>query len=175
MAALNRRKLLLAGLSMPALVLPRAVLASENRRLRLHHTHTNENLDLIYRDADGYISAAIAELNHFLRDHRNGESLSMDPALFDILSNIYEVAGGTGSFQIISGYRSPETNEMLRSRSSGVAKNSLHTHGKAIDVRLPGVTTSELRDKAIEMGFGGVGYYAKSDFVHVDTGRVRRW
>jgi len=110
-----------------------------NRRLRLQHTHSNEKLDLIYRDADGYIPAAIAELNYFLRDHLNGEPLPMDPALFDILSNIHEVAGGRGSSQIISGYRSPETNEMLRSRGSGV------------------------------------GYYAKSDFVHFDMGRVRRW
>jgi uncharacterized protein YcbK (DUF882 family) len=99
----------------------------------------------------------------------------MDPELFDILYETRERAGSDAPFQLISAYRSPETNAMLRRTTSGVAKKSMHTHGRAIDVRLPGVNTKVLRNIALELEQGGVGYYESSDFIHVDTGRVRRW
>ena len=99
----------------------------------------------------------------------------MDSSLLDLLGDLYEVHGSRGEFQVISGYRSPATNDMLRSRSNGVAKKSLHMQGKAIDIRLTGVATSDLRDSALQLARGGVGYYSRSDFIHVDTGRVRRW
>jgi uncharacterized protein YcbK (DUF882 family) len=99
----------------------------------------------------------------------------MDPGVFDILFEIQQASGSTGTFEVISAYRSPATNEMLRSNSSGVAKNSQHLLGTAIDVRLTDLDTVELRDVALELQRGGVGYYNKSDFVHVDTGRVRQW
>jgi uncharacterized protein YcbK (DUF882 family) len=115
------------------------------------------------------------DLNHFLRDFRTGDAAEMDPAVFDILHEIQRRSGSAGTFEVISAYRSPATNEMLRDKSSGVAKNSQHLLGKAIDVRLTDLDTAELRDVALSLGRGGVGYYHDSDFVHVDTGSVRQW
>ena len=172
---MNRRHILATGLAVPALMLPGMALASGERRLRFHHTHTNEKLDIVYRDARGHRPDALAQINQLLRDHRSGDAVAMDPAMLDILSELYDGHGSTGKFEVISGYRSPATNEQLRSRSNGVAKKSMHMQGRAIDIRLTDVATSELRDSAVELGAGGVGYYARSDFIHVDTGRVRRW
>jgi uncharacterized protein YcbK (DUF882 family) len=112
---------------------------------------------------------------HFLRDHRNDERHEIDPTLLDVLHTVREAAGGGAVYHVISGYRSPETNARLREKSGGVARNSLHMQGRAIDVRLPGVETSRLRDVALLLELGGVGYYRESDFVHLDTGRVRTW
>ena len=148
---------------------------SEQRRLKLYHTHTHQQVEVTYfRDGD-YQQAALDELSRFLSDWRNGEGREIDPELMDILWEIQQVTGNHSTYEVISAYRSPETNAMLRSRSSGVARNSQHLHGKAIDVRLRGLDTRELRDTALELKRGGVGYYASSDFVHVDTGRVRSW
>jgi uncharacterized protein YcbK (DUF882 family) len=145
-------------------------------RLRLFNTHTGERADVVYRLGESYLPDGIAALERQLRDHRRGEVSSFDPRLFDLLVDLAaEVGHPGGEFHVISGYRSPATNEMLRQRSAGVAKGSLHTRAQAIDVRLPGVSTRELRDAALRLGRGGVGYYERSDFVHVDTGRVRRW
>ena len=171
----NRRDFLATGLIVPALALPGVAAAASERRLRFHHTHTNEKLDIVYRDKNGHRADALTQINQLLRDHRSGDSVAMDPAILDVLSDLYDGHGSTGRFEIISGYRSPATNELLRSRSSGVAKKSMHMQGRAIDIRLTDVSTSKLRDSAIELAAGGVGYYAKSDFIHVDTGRVRRW
>ena len=171
----NRRRVLAAGLSLPALTIPGLAFANPERRLCFHHTHTNEKLDLVYRDSTGYRAEALSEVNHLLRDHRSGESVSIDPALLDLLGDLYEAHGSRGEFEVISAYRSPATNEMLRSRSNGVAKKSLHMQGCAIDIRLTSASTSDLRDSALELSRGGVGYYSRSDFIHVDTGRVRRW
>ncbi len=147
----------------------------EERRLDFYHTHTGDNLSVTYfRDGD-YQPAALEQLNRFLSDWRNGKGREIDPKLLDILWEIQQETGSQDTYEVISAYRSPETNAMLRSRSSGVAKNSQHLHGKAIDVRLRGVDTRVLRDTALRLERGGVGYYAKSDFVHVDTGRVRSW
>jgi uncharacterized protein YcbK (DUF882 family) len=145
------------------------------RSLTFYHTHTAEELSVTYYSHGAYDNEALTELNHFLRDFRTRDVTEMDPAVFDILFDIQEAAGSTGVYQIISAYRSPATNEMLRSNSSGVAKNSQHLQGKAIDVRLTDLDTAKLRDVAISLERGGVGYYPESDFVHVDTGQVRQW
>ncbi len=149
--------------------------STEQRQLSFYHTHTQRNLQVTYAVDGEYVNSALTEINVFLADFRNGEQLVIDPQLLDLIYDVRESLGGSGAFEVISAYRSPETNEMLRSRSSGVAKNSQHTLGNAIDVRLRGVTTVNLRDAAISMQRGGVGYYQNSDFVHIDTGRVRRW
>lgn len=148
---------------------------NEARRLSFYHTHTAETLDVTYFRDGAYITTALDELNHFLRDFRTGDAVIMDPAVFDILHEIQLESGSAGTFEVISAYRSPATNEMLRGNSNGVAKNSQHLLGKAIDVRLTDLDTAELRDVALSLGRGGVGYYHESDFVHVDTGRVRQW
>lgn len=146
------------------------------QRLRLYNTHTHERLDVVYRQGDSFVPSGIREIERHLRDHRTGDLHHFDPELFDLLVDLAEEVGRPGAeFHVISGYRSPRTNEMLRGRSNGVAKNSLHMKAQAIDVRLPGVDTAELRDAALALQRGGVGYYQRSDFIHVDTGRVRRW
>lgn len=145
------------------------------RRLEFYHTHTGEQLEVTYFRNGHYQADALHQLNRFLSDWRNGKAREIDPQLMDILWDIEQANGTQGVYEVISAYRSPETNEMLRGRSSGVAGDSQHLHGKAIDVRLRGLDTRVLRDTALKLSRGGVGYYAQSDFVHVDTGRVRRW
>jgi uncharacterized protein YcbK (DUF882 family) len=154
------------------------VAGSEQRVLAFNHTHTRERIDLAYAVNDQYVPDALKTLNRFLRDHYSGTVGQMDPQLFDLLHQVRHVLGGKSmpAFEVISGYRCPETNNHLRnSRSGGVAKRSLHMEGKAIDVRLPGVPLAELRDAAISLEAGGVGYYPSEQFVHIDTGKVRRW
>lgn len=149
--------------------------ARAERVLSLAHTHTGERLTAAYF-ADGvYLPDGLARLKEFLRDFRTGEAHAIDPALFDVLHDLRLATGARAPFQVISGYRAPATNAALRERSTGVAGHSLHVEGRAIDVRLPDVRTSSLRDAAFELARGGVGYYRGSDFVHVDTGRVRHW
>jgi len=150
--------------------------SSLDHHLRLYHTHTGERIDIVYRHGDTYLPEAEAQLDNFLRDHRTGEVKHYDPHVFDILSELTKAVGHPGAeIDIICGYRSSWTNEFLRLRSSGVAKNSLHMQAHAIDIRIPGVTTEKLRDAALALHEGGVGYYPRSGFVHVDTGRVRNW
>ena len=147
-------------------------------RLRFYHTHTNERLDLIYRRDGNYLPDALAELDHFLRDHRTGEVRHFDPHLFDLLYDLTaSVNDASGEIDVICGYRTPWSNEFLRTRSAhtGVALHSLHMQAEAIDIRLPGIPTSAVRDAALRLQRGGVGYYRDSNFVHVDVGRVRRW
>ena len=150
--------------------------AAVQQRLRLFHTHTGERLDIVYRIGQNYIPEALDKLDHFLRDHRTGDVHHYDPRLFDLLTDLTQAVGRAGAeINIICGYRSPWSNEFLRSTSTGVAKNSLHMQAEAIDIRLPGTKTSAFRDAALALARGGVGYYAKSDFIHVDVGRIRRW
>jgi uncharacterized protein YcbK (DUF882 family) len=153
----------------------RAAAALETRRLAFAHNHTGERLRTVYYEGGEYLPDAIAEINHLLRDFRTGEVWEMDVELLDLLADLRVLTGSRAEFQVISGYRSPQTNEMLRSESSGVAKRSLHMQGRAIDVRLSGFDTAKLRKAAMSLRRGGVGYYARSDFLHVDTGRVRSW
>jgi len=147
-------------------------------RLRFYHTHTGERLDVVYRRGDTYIPEALHELDHYLRDHRTGDVRHFDPRLFDLLYDLTASVGDSGGeIDVICGYRTPWSNEFLRTRSAhtGVARHSLHMQAEAIDIRLPGVPTSVLRDTALRLHRGGVGYYRSSDFVHVDVGRVRQW
>lgn len=167
-----------AGLGAGALALvPGAALAnrSPSRVLNFYHTHTGEKLRVAYAEGGRHIPEALQEINLFLRDFRSGEAHRMDPRLLDILHHLQQSTGGRGPFEIISAYRSPQTNQMLRNKSNGVATRSLHMEGRAMDVRLRGVDTRRLRQAALELQAGGVGYYPSSDFIHVDTGRVRSW
>ena len=173
----SRRALLAAAVAAVGLPFAGKARAQTARTLAFYHTHTGERLRVTYVHNGAPIPEALAEISHFLRDFRTGDSHPIDPALLDVLYALRARAGDRGTFEIISAYRSPQTNEMLRGRSadSGVAKRSLHMEGKAIDVRLTGVRTSHLRQEALALHRGGVGYYPDSDFVHVDTGRVRQW
>jgi uncharacterized protein YcbK (DUF882 family) len=147
-------------------------------RLRFYHTHTRERLDIVYRHGDTYAAEALDELDHFLRDHRTGEVRHFDPHLFDLLHDLtVSLNDSGGEIDVICGYRTPRSNEFLRTRNphTGVARRSLHMQAEAIDIRLPGIPTSAVRDAALRLHRGGVGYYRDSDFVHVDVGRVRRW
>lgn len=146
------------------------------RCLSLRNVHTDEQLLNTPYWIDGeYQAETLVELNHLLRDHRNGEVKPMDPKLFDLLYQTQTKLGACAEFHVISGYRSPETNDKLRKQSSGVAKFSLHTAGQAIDIRLPGCELKTLHKTAKSLKRGGVGLYTKSEFVHIDTGRVRYW
>lgn len=149
--------------------------ATDERRLSFYHTHTGKSLDTIYFRDGKYIESALEEINHFLGDFRTGDVAIIDPNLLDLIYDIRVSLQSDGIYEVISAYRSPKTNSILRSRSSGVAKNSQHLLGTAIDVRLEGIPIENLRDAALAMKKGGVGYYSASNFVHIDTGRVRRW
>lgn len=181
MKQLDRRSFLHHGLraaavAVPVLSLPGRALAAAPRALAMVHTHTRETIDIVYAAGTDYRPDALQVLNHFLRDHYTGEVGAIDPQLFDLLHRVRQVLGSTAAFQVISGYRAPATNLRLRlTRGGGVASKSLHTEGRAIDVRLPGVALADLRDAALSLRAGGVGYYAREDFVHLDTGRVRHW
>jgi len=151
-------------------------LPSAESRLRLYHTHTGEHLDIVYKRGTEYIPEALSRVDQFLRDHRTGDVHHYDPHLFDLLANLEASLGRPAAeIHVICGYRTPASNNFLRTHTTGVAKNSLHMQAEAIDIRLPGTKTSTLRDAALALRRGGVGYYAHSDFVHVDVGRVRRW
>jgi len=147
----------------------------DERRLSFYHTHTHKTLEVTYAVGGEYDDEALARINRFLKDFRTGDAVEMDRELLDLIYDVRLSLGGEGTFEVISAYRSPQTNEMLRSTTNGVAKKSQHILGKAIDVRLRGVPTTKLRDAAINLRRGGVGYYKDSDFVHMDTGPVRRW
>jgi uncharacterized protein YcbK (DUF882 family) len=152
--------------------------AAHEYRLRFYHTHTGERLDVVYRRGDQYIPEALDQLDHYLRDHRTGDVRHFDPRLFDLLYNLTaSLRDSGGEINVICGYRTPWSNEFLRARNlhTGVAQHSLHMQAEAIDIRLPGIPTPELRDAALRLHRGGVGYYRSSDFVHVDVGRVRHW
>jgi uncharacterized protein YcbK (DUF882 family) len=168
-----------AALAGALAVAPQRVMARDGsggeRVLSLVHTHTGERLSLPYWADGAYLSDGLARIDGFLRDFRTGERHETDPALLDQLHALREATGSSAPFQVISGYRSPRTNEALRASRGGQARRSLHMQGRAIDVRLSDVSTAVLRDAALELGLGGVGYYRSEDFVHVDTGAVRRW
>jgi uncharacterized protein YcbK (DUF882 family) len=141
-------------------------------------THTGERADVVYHDGLGLVPEALAEASRFLRDHRTGDVHPIDPGVLDIAWSLAEAAERPlAEFEIVSGFRSPRSNALLRSASehSGVASRSLHLEGRAIDLRLPGLETARLGRLAMDLQRGGVGFYAASDFVHLDTGRVRTW
>ena len=181
MTNLKRRSILipvLFGVTLTSIAtLSRGRVPADERELSFHHTHTGKRLHVVYWRHGDYVDSALDKINALLSDFRTGEKADIDPELLDLIYDVRASLGSDGTYQIISAYRSPKTNEMLRNRgaSSGVAKKSQHLLGKAIDVRLEGIPTATLRDAAIRLQRGGVGYYEASDFVHMDTGRVRRW
>jgi len=152
-----------------------ATVSARPRRVQFVHTHTGETLAAEYFDGSGYNETCLSAVDHLLRDFRTGESHRIDPQLLDILYDLQALADRESTFEVISGYRSPATNAMLHRNSSGVAEHSQHLLGKAIDVRLTGFSTRQLGEHARSLARGGVGFYASSDFVHVDTGPVRYW
>lgn len=166
---------LVTGAALP-LAAPALAALPGARSLSFAHTHTSEHIALTYALDEDFVTPALSSLNHFLRDHYSGEVGQIDPQLFHLLHHVRRELGVQTPFQVISGYRSPKTNETLRTtRGGGVAKRSLHMDGKAIDIRLVGVDTARVRDAALALGAGGVGYYPDSDFLHIDTGPVRSW
>ena len=174
------RRLFLSGLAgalAAAAVAPGRLLAGpkEERLLSFVHTHTHQQVTVPYFADGTYLPEGLSTLDSFLRDFRTGDEHPIDPALYDILNDLRLATSARSPFQVISAYRSPRTNAMLREGGHGVAQGSLHLQGRAIDVRLADVGSAVLRDAAVELRRGGVGYYRGSDFVHVDTGRVRRW
>ena len=167
---------LAAAGALPAVAARARASAVRARELALLNTHTLERIDLVYALDGRYVAAALGSLNHFLRDHYTGAVGRIDPQVFDLLHGVQRALGTERSFEVISGYRCAATNARLRrTGGGGVAKHSLHMEGRAIDVRLPGVPLAELRDAALSLQGGGVGYYPDQQFVHIDTGRVRRW
>jgi len=187
LAAFSAICLLVSGRGMHQSVVEAAQVASvpagQKYELKLYHLHTGESLDVVYRIGDTYIPAAMDQLNHFLRDHRTEDVSHYDPKEFDLLHELMAKLGKNGSvIDVVCGYRTPWSNNFLRTRGgtasptvTGVAKNSQHMQAKAIDIRVPGVTTAKLRDTALSLHEGGVGYYPISQFVHVDVGPVRQW
>jgi uncharacterized protein YcbK (DUF882 family) len=167
---------MLAILALPSWTATSATGPKREYRLRLYHTHTNERIDIVYRRGDTYLPGALQRLDEFLRDHRTGDVRALDPRLFDVLHDMtVAVHRPEAEIAIICGYRSSWSNEFLRRTTSGVATRSLHMEGEAIDIRIPGIKTAELRRAAMTLHRGGVGYYPQSAFVHVDVGRVRYW
>ena len=149
--------------------------AAGPRSLSLLNLHTGERLTATYFEGGDYVADALAAMNRVLRDFRTGEVHPIAPGLLDLVSALQGRLDSTQTVQVISGYRSPHTNALLHERSEGVATHSLHMVGEAMDIRIPGVELAQLRDAALGLQRGGVGFYPASDFVHVDVGRVRRW
>ncbi len=163
---------MLSGIARPAL----AEISRMNvRRLAFDNLHTGEKIHTEYWADGTYIPDALKAINRVLRDFRTGDIHPIETRLLDLLVLLRAKLETEASLQIISGYRSPETNAALHEKSSGVASSSLHMDGMAIDIRIAGRQLVKVRDAAIFLAAGGVGYYPKSDFVHVDVGRVRRW
>lgn len=157
------------------IIKPANVRAADARQLSFYHTHTRRTLDVVYYANGEYVESALDEINRFLKDFRTGEVTAMNPQLLDLLHDVRNELGTDEVYEVISAYRSPKTNEMLRATTRGVAKKSHHVKGNAIDVRLRGVRTKTLRETALRMERGGVGFYPSSDFVHMDMGPVRQW
>ena len=163
------------GATLAAPSLWASVHRAPERTLSFRNLHTGEKLSATFWAEGDYVREELKAVNQVLRDHRSGDVHAMDPKLLDLLYLLQQSVAVKGAFHIISGYRSPATNKQLSAKSSGVAKKSLHMQGKAIDIRLPGCELKQLQKAALALQAGGVGYYPKSDFIHVDTGRVRRW
>ena len=176
MAPCSRRYFLGLGLVVAGAALsPAAFAATLPRRLAFYHTHTGETLSATYWERGRYVPGALSHIDYILRDFISGEERVIDRRLLDLLAELHRRTGSQAPFEIISAYRSPSTNAMLRARSDGVAQHSYHIRAKAIDIRLRDVPLRRLHATALAMQAGGVGMYPASDFVHVDTGPVRYW
>lgn len=154
---------------------PQRGAGSGARRIMFRNQHTGDLFSGVYRVGDQYLPDAFDRINFVMRDFRSNEVFPIDPRVLDIMYQVHQLTGCSEPFEVLSGYRCPKTNAMLRKASSGVAKNSLHMTGQAVDVRLPGFSTSRIRDLAVSLRAGGVGYYRRSNFVHMDSGDVRTW
>jgi len=171
---LRSSAVLASALSVPALAKAATAVPGE-RTLRLYNTHTGESIRSVFWAEGQFIPEALADINKLLRDHRNGKVAPIDPALLVMLEQVSSKFSSNKVLHIISGYRSPETNKLLAEQSNGVARHSMHLDGKAIDIRMPGTDLKQVHMAALAVKGGGVGYYDKSQFVHMDTGRVRNW
>ena len=156
-------------------VMPASARQTIGYEVSIKNAHTGERFQGVYRIGSYYVPSAFRKINRVLRDHRTGDIMPMDPKLIDTLSQIQRDCNCSQAIEVLSGYRSPKTNSMLRRNSSGVAKNSYHLKGQAADRQVPGSSTSKVRNTARALRVGGVGYYPRSGFVHVDTGPVRQW
>jgi uncharacterized protein YcbK (DUF882 family) len=174
----HRRRLLQGALGFAgaAVMAPMArAAAAAPRSLSLLNLHTGERLKATYFEGGGYVPDALEAMNNLLRDYRTGDVHPIAPGLLDLVTMLQQRLETDATVHVISGYRSPRTNAALHARSDGVATHSLHMVGEAMDIRIPGVELADLRNAALGLQRGGVGYYPASDFVHVDVGRVRRW
>jgi len=173
----TRRRFL--AVSAAAIAMPHianaAAIASGQRKISLANTHTGETLTTVYWQKGDYIGGALEEIDHIMRDFRTGDVHPIDPRLVDLLNGLHRKVESRKPYQIVSGYRSPQTNAELAEHSNGVAKHSLHMQGMAMDLRLEDVRLRNLRKAAVALESGGVGYYPNSNFIHVDVGRVRTW
>jgi uncharacterized protein YcbK (DUF882 family) len=169
-----KASLVLASTSVP-LIGKAAIATPAERKLSLYNTHTGESVSRVFWAQGQFVPDALQDINKVLRDHRNNEIAVIDPELLLLVDQVNVKMGSTAPLHIISGYRSPESNAMLVANTTGVAKHSMHMDGKAIDIRMPGRNLAQLRKAAMSLGAGGVGYYPDSQFVHMDTGRVRSW
>jgi len=178
-SAVGRRRILLWGLASSCAAAPvpcwAASLAGTRRSLSFVNLHTGETLDAVYWSKGAYQRNALTDINHLLRDFRTGDVRAIDVRLLELLHALQAKMGTRSAFQVISGYRSPATNAMLAARSDGVARQSYHVRGMAIDISLADRQLPALRDAALDLRSGGVGYYPKPGFVHVDVGPVRTW
>jgi len=156
-------------------VLASSAIPARDRELSFYNIHTGEKLSATFWSDGNYLDDGIEQISWLFRDHRAGSAYPIDPKLLDLLYRLQSTVERQGEFHVISGYRSPATNDMLRKTSSGVAKKSYHMLGRAVDVRLPGFDTRMLYKAAKSLRSGGAGYYASSNFVHLDTGRARYW
>ena len=171
---LKTSAVLASVLSLPTVARAALTLPPE-RSLQLYNTHTGETVRSVFWVQGSFVPEGLAEINKLLRDHRNDQVAEMDPQLLVLLNQVSGQFGNNKILHVISGYRSPESNQKLAAASNGVAKHSMHMEGKAIDVRLPGLALANLHKAALNAGGGGVGYYPDSQFVHLDTGRRRSW
>ena len=176
---LSRRSFLKGGLALAACAavpaFARASFTEPARSLHFYNTHTGETVKTVYWEEGAYLPDALKDISYVLRDHRTGDMEAMDKRLLDTLATLHQTLGSRKPFEVISGYRSPRSNALLHAHSNGVASNSMHLYGKAIDIRLTDRSLASVRNAALAMQQGGVGYYPSSNFVHVDTGPVRRW
>ena len=175
---LKSSALLATALSVPALGRAATVSSAampHERSLHMYNTHTGESLKSVFWAEGKFVPEAMNDINKLLRDHRNNQVAQIDPKLLFLLDQVSTQVGANSVVHIISGYRSPESNKLLHENTSGVAKHSMHLEGKAIDVRIPGRDLAMLHKAALHAGGGGVGYYPESQFVHMDTGRLRHW
>ena len=155
--------------------LQNAIAEGDTRTITMHHMHTGEDITITFKREGRFDDAALEKINWFLRDWRKQQETKMDPHLIDLVWEVQREAGSKEPIWIVCGYRSPETNAMMHEASAGVAAHSMHIEGRAMDIRLPGVRLGSVRRTAVALKMGGVGYYPEDDFVHIDSGPVRKW